>query len=227
MVASIIAILALLILPVFRQRAEDARLVAAQDEMQSLVKALLLVEADMPGGNFLPRLNDLDNRAFPEKINDGNFNTDLDPPRSRWFPGTSSSNQGRYIEIPNPEYFASVVPNWRGPYIAVKNTVSLRTILVNFPDFVDAGPGVLDGPIGIFPGGIDAQSLDIDRYPIDPWGNPYVLFGAEETIYNVRALFSLGPDGLPGSGNPSPSTADYNRRAPTLLGSGDDLEYLF
>jgi len=219
MVASVIAILALLILPVFRQRAEEARQTAAADELQSLVKALLLVEADMPGGNFLPRLNDLDNRAYPDKPNDGNFNTDLEPPRARWVRGTPGSFQ----EIADPEYFASVVPNWKGPYIALKNATSLATIQTQFPLLTDQS----QGPIAIFGGGgVDGASLTIDRYPIDPWGSPYMLFGPEETIYNVRTLYSLGADGLPGSGNPNPGAADYDRRT-GILGTGDDFEFIF
>ena len=46
MVATIIAIIALLILPLFRARTDEAKEVAARDEIDSIVKAEVLVNAD-------------------------------------------------------------------------------------------------------------------------------------------------------------------------------------
>lgn len=223
MVASIIAIIALLILPIFRQRAEEARRVAAQDELQSLTKALLLVEADIPGGAFLPRLNDLDNPENTAKVASDPLFANADPPRARWIPGTSVTVPGRFEIIPDPQYFASVVPSWKGPYIAVKNAITLRTLLINHTQTTDQR----QGPIAIFDTGLDAATLDIDRYPVDPWGSPYILFGPEETIYNSRVIYSMGPDGLPGStGNPVPPDSDFDRRS-GVLGTGDDYSFIF
>ncbi len=220
MVASVIAILALLILPIFRQRAEEARVAAVQDELQSLAKALLLVEADMPAG-FVPRLSDLDNPENTELSDTDPINTNVDPPRARWRRGLSPADPGFFEEIPLVEYFSTIVPNWRGPYIAAPNTIPLATVRDGFPLLTDQN----QGPIAVFTPGIDAGSVDIDRYPIDPWGTPYLLFGQEETIYNVRTLYSLGPNGVPSndfSGNP----ANYDRRT-GLLGTGDDFEFQF
>lgn len=223
-VATIIAILALLILPIFRQRAEDARRVAAEDELQSLAKALLIVEADMPGGNFLPRLNDLDNRANPQLAVIDQTSQDLAPPRVRWAPGTEAE-PGTFEAVSNAEYFNSIVPNWRGPYIAVKRATSLAQIQAQFPLMLDTN----QGPIAIIPA-VDGQVLLQDRYPVDPWGSPYLLFGPDETIYNTRALYSLGPDGLPGGpaarGGETDNPAFYDRRT-GVLGQGDDLSFIF
>lgn len=224
MVASVIAIIALLILPIFRKRAEEARLVAAQDELQSIVKALLLVEADMPGGNYFPPLNDLDNRENTEAaVNDI---PDLQPSRLAWG-FIVAENQFGFSVINEDVWRTTVVPNWRGPYIAVRKAVSLAQIQTQFPEMTR---NFGQGPIFIPAAPWDAASLAADRYPIDPWGRPYLLFGQEETIYNIRAVYSLGPNGIPGppDNNPTRPTqaSDYNRRF-GILGLGDDLEFLF
>ncbi len=231
MVASVIAILALLVLPVFRQRSEEARIAAAQDEVSSLTKALLLVEADMPGGGFLPRLNDLDNRSYQEDpaSADGSA-VNLEPPRARWVAGTGGV-PGAFVQVNDADFniaYSTVIQNWQGPYIAVKNSINLNELEALFPDltFDDGG-----GPIQIFngTGGIDEFSQFDDRYPIDPWGTPYLLFGPDETVYNVRAIYSLGPDGIPG---PIPgintATNHYDRRNGVLGYPGsDDIESIF
>ncbi len=229
MVASIIAILALLILPIFRQRAEEARKVAVQDELQSLTKALLLVEADIPSGGFLPRLNDLDN---PENTTITALSTPtpgFDPPRARWIPGTSALTPGIFDAItPDAQYYSGVVPFWKGPYVAMKNTCTLQYILDNYLQATDR----LEGPIAILdttsgaPNPIDGDLANsTDRYPVDPWGSPYLLFGPEETVYNSRALYSLGPNRNPGL-QVIPANSDYNRRT-GVLGTGDDYSFIF
>lgn len=233
MVASVIAIIALLILPVFRQRAEEARKVAVQDELQSLTKALLLVEADMPGGGFLPRLNDLDNPENTALTSLSPPTPGFDPPRARWIPGTSSLTPGRYEVItPAARYYSTVVPNWKGPYVAMKNTMSLQDVLNGFIQTTDRR----QGPIAIFDptSGVPvADQIDgnlatnTDRYPKDPWGSPYILFGPEETIYNSRELYSMGPNQLPGlTTNPAPPDSDFDRRS-GVLGTGDDYSFKF
>lgn len=225
MVATVIAILALLILPIFRQRSEDARIAAVEDELQSLVKALLLVEADMPGGKFLPRLNDLDNRdysEFPGEVTEFDENADVEPPKAFWI-YDSGLGQGlfEHLELDpmlTPSY-DTIVANWHGPYVALKNTVFLEDIF-DFNNMSD-----LDGgPIYIFE---KYDSLDRDKYPVDPWGNPYILYGAEETVYNVRALYSLGPDGIPGGIAPPTNSRDWRDALQSGARLGTDYYYYF
>lgn len=227
MVASVIAILALIVLPIFRKRAEDARLVAANDDLQGIVKALLLIEADMPGGGYLTQLNDLDNRENPELTNLIPSTPDLAPARTRWNPtlitdGTFGTHGGFEV-VDDATYYASTVKNWKGPYAAYRSSLSLANIAVNYPRFTNQSGNF--GPITI--PGTPWSNADItaDRYPMDPWGNPYLLFGAEETIYNIRVIYSLGPNGVPGSTS-APVAADYNRRR-GVLGTGDDLQFQF
>ena len=235
MVASVIAIIALLILPIFRKRAEEAREVAANDELQSIVKALLLVEADLPGGGYLPPLNDLDNRENANStLNDA---PDLQPSRLKW--AELSPGLFGFGVLSHAEWSSTSVPNWKGPYVAMRKTISLEDIRVRFPEMTSStGQGTGQGPIFIPPLGAvgansanpwTAQSIAADRYPVDPWGRPYLLFGPE-TAFNVRAVYSLGPNGVPGppTANPTRPTqaSDYDR-VTGILGDGDDFEFVF
>ncbi|CAN5371843.1 hypothetical protein BH09SUM1_BH09SUM1_02030 [soil metagenome] len=226
MVASVIAILALLILPIFRARAEDARVAAVQDELSNLTKALLLVEADAPGGNMTPQLSELDNRENTSATTATATTRDLEPPHIRWFPGPGGigpGTGGSFQIVTDAEYEASIVPNWRGPYVAQRNTISIEQLGAVFPRLTSQAGN--NGPILIPQGAYTNANRASDRYPIDPWGTPYLLFGADETIYNVRAVYSLGPNGVPGndtSGNP----LSFDRRQ-GVLGTGDDYQFIF
>lgn len=208
MVATVIAILALLILPIFRQRAADARRVAADDELQSIVKALLLIEADV--GDFLPRLNDLDN-------------PDNEPPYYKWNPNVPANPNppDDFWVALNAQQRATLLESWRGPYAAVK-TYAWREELDGTGPGAFLDPTVQYGPV-FFDPNPNIDDFD-ERYPLDPWGTPYILFGPE-TNYNVRAVYSLGPDRVPGSPAGPTQTGDYIDR--DLLGSGDDHEFLF
>lgn len=229
MVASVIAILALLILPIFRQRAEDAREVAANDELSGLTKALLLVEADMPGARFSPQLSDLDNRENTAAAPATATTLDLEPPRIRWFPSTTTGVSGSFQVIPTDAEWQTVVSSWRGPYIAQRKTMPLSEVFRLFPRLTNRpgnnGPIKVPNPALAGDEPYTQANIDNDRYPLDPWGTPYLFFGPDETIYNVRVIYSLGPDGLPGndaSGNPN----SYDRRS-GVLGTQDDLMSIF
>lgn len=226
MVASVIAILALLILPIFRQRAEEARVAAVEDELASLVKALLLVEADMPGGGYLVQLNDLDNRSNPtlDVLNDP-LTPDLDPPVSFWNRDLGEFQFLNLTQVADRARYQTILSNWKGPYVAWKNTVSLLELRDRASLQPYTNQGANQGPISIpAPPVYNNFDLGADRYPVDPWGNPYLLFGPEETIYNVRVLYSVGPNGVPGNGNGD--LPDYNRRN-GVLGTGDDFSFTF
>lgn len=234
MVASIIAILALLIIPIFRDRAENARFVAAQDELASMAKALILVEADMPGGGWLVQLSDLDQPSIEPGDSlagvDGGFEPGY-PPRIRWVRDGGPSGEGAFEEIAfgNPEY-NQVLSNWQGPYVAfprggadggAEKMIPLTSVATQFPEVTNEATSGNQGPILVPATG----DYEFDLYPLDPWGTPYLLFGPAETLYNSRVIYSLGPNGLPGDGSIF-TPAAYNRRS-GILGLGDDLIYEF
>ena len=98
---------------------------------------------------------------------------------------------------------------WQGPYLAFKKTTTLGLLLAsNYPALWRNG-----GPIfHIGNGGGAATTLGIDsdddRYPVDPWGSPYIFFapgrlnnsssGLTESTFGNGAVYSLGPNGVPG-----------------------------
>ncbi|MDK2971241.1 MAG: hypothetical protein PWP23_996 [Candidatus Sumerlaeota bacterium] len=239
MVATVIAIIALLILPIFRQRAEAAREAAVVDELSSLAKAQLLVEADT---GIQARLQDLDNG---QGIDNGLSNA-VATPLAAWN-GT--------LETVLPISRATIDANWKGPYAAPKNFLYVGDINADafLSNYIYQGPGspgfiyvVGNGYEPAYTGGEaddfsspDINNLPGDRYPVDPWGQPYIFYGQgrfpaddlTESTFNSSVLYSLGPDGIPGLDTVPFQAADSYRR-PTVyngstLGQGDDFEYRF
>lgn len=229
MVATVIAIIALLVLPIFRQRAEAARQAAVLDELASLAKVLLLAEADT---GIQPRLQDLDNGR--------GFGSATDTPIAVWN-GTLESTG---VAIAR----ATIDANWEGPYAAAKNFVTIGQLqsvpfLSNYIYQGLGSPGFIyvagvSGPA--YPGVPEDAS---DRYPVDPWGQPYIFYGqgrfpafeSTESVFNTSVLYSLGPDGIPGTDTVPFQRADSYRRPilsgpfqnSSTLGQGDDIEYRF
>jgi prepilin-type N-terminal cleavage/methylation domain-containing protein len=255
MVAAIIAILALIILPIFRGRVEDAKKAAAQSDLASLMKAEMVVKADT---DFYARLEDLDNVALNS-------------------PNTAPPN-GVTVEVPFFVYNAAGVgtppvarpplstaqrtqlggtadsPKWKGPYVAMQHVITYADAKAQA-----ALPGdvvwryVLQTQTGnSYQSAIQdfltattsgCYDSDNNRIPVDPWGNPYLFFAPTgvDTSGNASpprfpncAIYSLGPNGLPGDGGVAPSAAAYQREqtvitpnSTSVLGKGDDLMVQF
>lgn len=216
MVASVIAILALLILPIFRQRAEAARLAVVEDELASIAKVQLLIEADT---NIQARLQDLDN---VERDPASSPSSDVAPPIAAWNGtlGTSGLPAANTIQ-----------ELWKGPYAAYKNHLVLgsdlsvqQQNLYVYPNSANKGFIYIDTA--------NEDNWEEDKYPKDPWGQPYIFFGAGrfpaatgESVFNSSVIYSMGPDGSPGDGFFGTANA-YSREA-GVLGTGDDIEYRF
>jgi type II secretory pathway pseudopilin PulG len=242
MVATVIAIIALLILPIFRQRTEEARRVAALDELSSIAKAMLLIEADI---GIQVRLNDLDNGD--ELGNVTNDNVGTAPPIAAWN-GTLESDVAKSRD--------TVVANWLGPYAAFERFVYMTNSLAvptldpffytenggpiyhvtgarAFSGNTSGGTSITDTDVAPFPS--DPIGL-ADRFPVDPWGQPYLFFGkgtieyvgggTAESVFNTSVVYSMGPDGFPGENNPGAPLTFYHRET-GILGTGDDLQYRF
>lgn len=220
MVATIIAIIALLILPMFRSRAETAKVVAAQDELDSIVKTAVLASADT--GNWF-RLQDMDNSTlanFPPQ------EPDLEVPIAFWNRAITDAERQ---SLRSPD-------RWQGPYLVFKKTTTLGLMLAsNYPALWRNG-----GPIfHIGNGGGAATTLGIDsdddRYPTDPWGSPYIFFapgrlnnpssGVTESTFGNGAVYSLGPNGVPGDLT-TVTPQDFLRER-GFIGTGDDIKIIF
>lgn len=255
MVATVIAILALLVLPIFRDRVEAARVAAAQDELDSIAKAILMVEADI-GKGFQPRLQDLDNGeaiSSPPTIQ----RPDIEPPMAAW---------NWTLEQPEQPFSRQrVVSGWKGPYLSFKRFAYVNdngNVLnpeIDFDFVTSSGNIIVVGGGGNAPafngfGGTGQDNVTLgagdeeiaDRYPIDPWGSPYLFFGkgrfdlttaattnvppaaGDNYEYPNARLYCLGPNGFPGNNNQGPGAApqDYRREA-GILGTGDDIDYRF
>ncbi len=205
MVATVIAILALLVLPLYRKRVQEARITSAQDEVASIAKAQLLAEADL---GFPVRLQDLDNSEEIGGVPLDGSNVDVYPPIAAWN-GT--------LEAVVPVARSTVVSNWRGPYASLNNFAFVDD-LADYWYSVSDGNGfiyVVDNtPSGpAYPNGNIVDNTAEDRYPLDPWGTPYAFFGpsrfpldnpdSNESTFNFSIVVSFGPDGSVGTGNPT------------------------
>jgi len=225
-VAAIIAILALIVIPIFRDRVDEARRVGTLDDMQGLAKALLLANADV---SFYPRLNDLDNgpQYTPTAVR-----PEIEVPLG--------DNNSRFTDARR----VGLQTQWKGPYAAFQNHLTLGQLEFLRDDYLS----VNFGPIRIFGtlplgNGSNLNDSTIDRYPTDHYGSPYIFFApgtyvatigsptGNESSFSNGVIYSLGPDasigvGLGPSGNPDPLT-NPGRRENGSLGTGDDLTYIF
>ncbi len=247
MVATVIAILALIVLPLFRNRVEAAKIAAAEADLTSLEKALTLAQADT---SFYPRLEDLDNTEG-NPYNDGNPTPTGGPANGItletppfWFPkgpatGRDSLTLQEWLTLSG----SKSSPRFKGPYIAFQRSMTYQELKdsdIQFMIMRSAGPGYAVGndyaPIWDIPVG-DAKApglydSDDNRIPIDPWGNPYLFFPATgETPFNNNVIYSLGPNGTPGDGDQATVPDFWVRRVPSgvdpseedTLGEGDDI----
>jgi Tfp pilus assembly protein PilE len=233
MVAAVIAILALIILPLFQKRADKARIAAAQGDLQEIAKAEMLAYADT---SLYFRLQDLDNiPIYPGTSTGPLTDRDISVPYATWERALTQSER----EV--------LYRRWQGPYIAMQNMASVRLgiALTNWSPqlqsafFFNTTPIQNKHPILILGHGSGVNAWDSsvdsvnDKIPVDPWGSPYIFYApASETDYNFGngVVYSMGPNGAPG--NSSDITSEYLQRPTDLtnqlyLGNGDDIQYVF
>jgi hypothetical protein len=115
---------------------------------------------------------------------------------------------------------ANFLENWRGPFAAPHRYRSVYDLLRTRPELF-RGESVVglnpeEGPILVLEADDEDELGDAalqlrSKYPIDPWGNPYLFFGpgrmgnvggriaiTNETNFNTAVVYSMGPNGLPG-----------------------------
>lgn len=223
-VATIIAILALVLIPILRNQVEESKLVAAQDDMASIEKAQMMAYSYVSRYIRLQDLTCMETNIQSGMTPNQIFNEWRKLPAATWDRVADSGTVNNYRE------------NWGGPYLAIHRGKSVR-------DLISTNPvpfSHMDGPIlyleGIDEqdweyytgGGIDGEDgLDRAMHPVDPWGNPYIFFGPE-TGFNGRTtcvIYCMGPDGLPGTFGAN--VAENYLRQTGLLGTGDDLSREF
>jgi len=229
MVAAVIVILTLLALPLYRKRVEQSRINGALDEMSNLAKAEELAFAE---AGYYFRLNDLDNTT--DYTTGTAVNAGLEVPIASW---NRALTTGPFSER---DRLANSPTHWNGPYISYRKFAYLDEMQTTF----DPNMFRDNGPILILNLGNPGGDIGDDRYPLDPWGNPYLFFAAgpgkegqmipddNRFISQKRcALYSLGPDGVPGNKVGATVPQDFWRQednpTPVVLGTGDDLLYVF
>jgi len=215
----IIGILVAIIIPVYVTRADEARLSAAQQDLEALQTGQqhaaidtgyfyrLYVLDDTTGGDGVASSNLTGDRV--DGIRDEALRTDVTNPKLIFIDtklgtliATGASIYDRMVR--NETAF-----NWNGPYINIARKAGLKYPVANVP----AGT------------------------PLDPWGNPYLFFTKEGLVddrnsiiatsytgndgntyttdrFDRPTILSLGPNGVPGNGAGS---GEPN------FGQGDDI----
>jgi prepilin-type N-terminal cleavage/methylation domain-containing protein len=233
MVATVIAILALIVMPLFRNRVEEAKLAAAKADLESLMKSEILAQADT---SFFFRLEDLDNVINNDPAIVPAAGITIETPPVIFYPPYTKDPRSLTLDEWHNLAGTKSTPKFKGPYCTFTHTAPYSEALVDYPYlFRSVNSGY--SPIrdlrqgGYRPAGDPGVFSDApnNRIPVDPWGNPYLFFPpTEETSYNYSAIYSLGPDGLPGdAGNGMGITAASYLRETGVLGTGDDLEVRF
>ena len=233
MVATVIAILALLVLPLFRNRVEEAKIAAAQADLTSLMKAEQLVQADT--GKFV-RLEDLDNIKLNLPATPPANGVTLEIPITGFIPDSPLSKRAVFT-LAEWNKFAGTekLPKFCGPYIAFQRAFAYSDLLTKAENQTLANAilfsrtGNLASPIYDLPSGTLKDSPD-NRIPIDPWGNPYMFFPAtDETSFRSNVIYSMGPNGVPGNNLNASTPNDYLRGASLGFGTPntDDLVVQF
>jgi prepilin-type N-terminal cleavage/methylation domain-containing protein len=197
--AVIIVILALILIPILHGRVEDARLTAAKDELSQLSKVITLAHADT--GIYF-RLHDFDNGRIYNAAN-------VDPLTQ--VPITDLDSGAAF----NDSQRLALSKRWQGPYTQFNNSETIENLnTANLDLFTELGAGSVSGPI--------YASADEGgaKYPLDPWGSPYLFFVSEETQYDsatdsvttlskIPVLYSMGPNMVPGDKLTALNSEDY------------------
>lgn len=253
MVATVIAILALIVVPIFRNRVEEAKISAARADINSLVKAETLAHAD---SDFYYRLEDLDNitMAADASTNPPNNGITIETPPMYYRTAMSTADTSRNpmgLDLPRWRVLAGTQdnPRFKGPYATFTKVEDYKTLRDTNPVLFRSTNGnqyaaIRDIPQGSPMAGDPAiYDAEDNRIPVDPWGNPYLFFPAvnnpdlnnpdpgNEANFNYNSIFSLGPDGLPGDGTGPNGYQNFLREMyngqPYQLGKGDDIEVRF
>lgn len=247
MVAAVIAILSLIVLPIFRNRVEDAKIAAAQADLSALMKAEQVVKADI---DAYARLEDLDNVQLNGYTAAPTNGIDKEVPAFKYLkPSDTVSPDAATRHIITTQLERSQLagtndnPVWKGPYIAFQRSIKYSDI--KNTAISNVGQYLLRSQNG---GAYEAAIQDINtgpffdsennRIPTDPWGTPYLFFPPTgnaadpngNAAFASSVIYSLGPNGLPGDGSQPTNVAAYTREYgfnnPTdngALGKGDDL----
>ncbi len=206
-VATIIAIISLLLVQSLRPRVEEAREAGVQYEMGKLAGVMTTAYAET---NRWFRLQDYDNTtAYVDYAADPTIEV----------PSHAYNVAGVSQRLAAPQR-RQLSEKWNGQYYELQNFMTMGDM--NADPYLQLMISNVDGPI--FWNAGDGEELD--RYPLDPWKNPYIF---ESSFRGVR-IYSLGPNGLPGDEtNPTPEHfhSPFAGTGQGVLGTGDDYVYIF
>jgi prepilin-type N-terminal cleavage/methylation domain-containing protein len=226
-VATIIAILAMLIIPLLRERVDETRLTAARSDLKELANVQMLARADT---GFFFRLQDLDNTAEfnPDLRGVDDQKLDIFLPHATWNEEFVRDGNGAQVQ----RQLMASGEKWKGPYISFNNSQTQAEMVALFPElFWGAQPPGLPviegGPIFITSydfytgGGVTVAAAEKDRMPLDPWGNPYIFF-APERIFDSTQPLPAGVDVPPIISSTAGPASETDYKSAVIYSLGPD-----
>lgn len=219
----IIAILVLILTPTLSNRAAQARLRSAQQEMEHIADAEERAALDT---NYFWRLYVLNDVIGGDGFrNDGQLNIGINGTQDIELSTVHTTPKKIFIDIQtedfSPDFTAlydrfhanETAFNWNGPYVNWKRDVNLN----DWPDDPWGHDYLLATKVGIlFPKDPTATSATGVVIRDDAFATTGPAGQNVRNLFDRPAIISLGPDGLPGNGLLNP-TGDG------IYGTGDDL----
>jgi prepilin-type N-terminal cleavage/methylation domain-containing protein len=235
MVVTVIAILALLIIPLFQKQTDEARIAAAEGDIREFAISMQLANAHT---GFFFTLSSLDNT---ENYTTVNIDPTLDVPVVTWNHALTPAERAALAPTATPNERAQLATGWQGPYASFRRTITPIELDALKPNtYFRGGPAGspaagTNGPINQqFDAALGAINFSSDRLPLDPWGNPYLFYGPDyyhppngsgglvaETHFRNSLFVSFGPNGLPGDA-PTFDAVTLMRES-GVVGTGDDI----
>jgi len=239
-VSTIIAILSMILVQSLQNHVEKARLARVYTDLGEIrdIQSLIFAQTSR-----FARLQDLDNTEIYTSPS-ATADLDIEVPGLFYKMSMDDVLTTDLVNVdlaPAPyDRIRSIMSNkWTGPYTNFTEYMEMQDLVsdMNWLLSENGGPIYYDTSGGV----VDVSS---DRYPLDPWGNPYLFFPryhiddsaptAQDVVIGGR-VYSLGPDGFPGSndgsdtGDPLEST-DYfpgDTRSDGDLGEDGSDDILF
>jgi hypothetical protein len=174
-----------------RKRVEESKLVAAQEDMAAIAKAEQI--AYSYSGHYF-RLQDLDRPETDQTI----AKTSGSNPNPLWVQEAYKLPPLFWDGLVQPNQVDYLYETFKGPYLVMRKSEDVNDLMTNWPAlFTDLDNAQTGGPILIdkqnmpyddekdWISSTDNNALSRRLHPVDPWGNPYVFFGASPPLSSM------------------------------------------
>lgn len=207
-VSTIIAILSMILVQSLQNHVEKARLARVYTDLGEIrdIESLIFAQTSR-----FARLQDLDNtEIYTTDTTAALMNVEV--PGLFYSPAVEDVTADPLIELDPTDdvinrFRSTISKKWTGPYTNFTEYITMKEIESDMSWLLstNGGPIFYDTEIGAG----TVEDVEDDRYPLDPWGSPYIFVpryhidtaaGVDDVVIGGR-VYSMGPDGYPGDAN--------------------------